>query len=49
MPGKLFMKCSNSKKDCFANKNDAFRCLSDTVFKDKEGKKRDCPFYKKKQ
>ena len=49
MPAKPFMKCSNPKKDCFANKNDACRCLSDTSFKDKDGKKIDCPFYKKKQ
>ncbi len=49
MPNKPFMKCQNSKKDCFANKNDLCRCLTDTRFKNPDGTVKSCPFYKKKE
>lgn len=47
MGSKLNYKpCSHTKKDCFKNKDVGCILLHDTTFKDKEGKKVDCPFYK---
>ena len=42
-------KCKNNYKDCFANnKERGCILLSDTTFLNKDGTKRECPFYKKK-
>lgn len=49
MPGKPFMQCSNSKKDCFANKDGACRALSSTIFKYQDGTRKECPFYKSRK
>lgn len=40
------MNCRNEKNDCFANIYGECKILTDTRFVSKNGKKRECPFYK---
>ena len=42
-------KCQNSNKDCFANGSGSCYALSDTTFLNRDGSKRECPFYKPKK
>lgn len=47
-------KCNQGKRDCFAAHNDSLRgtyctALTNTDFQNKNGTKRDCPFYKPKK
>ncbi len=47
MKPKTTHKCQNSNKDCFANARDGLcYALSDTTFLNRDGSKRECPFYK---
>lgn len=45
----MLTNCKSGKPDCFANKNGICIALSDTEFISPDGKKRACPFYKKKE
>ena len=43
----IYVKCEQSRIDCFACKNGKCVILSDTTFKNAYGLTKPCPFYKK--